>query len=124
MKWHLYKKDDPNTWPEYDCPTVVMWKEGKNDYGALCRWNNKKKRFYNKIYPVMHDECYYAYIAYIPVGYNTFTPTICTNKKHGYMCDQYDDGYCMYRDFHSNCEYQKTINEYSVETKRIWKEFE
>ena len=23
MNWHLFRKDNPNTWPEIDCPMLV-----------------------------------------------------------------------------------------------------
>ena len=126
MKWHLFKKDDPNTWPELDCPMVVC---DKYERLNMCDWDNECKWFvsYNPetyLYYTHLDECYYAYIGYVPSGYKVFNPIVCTNKKHGYTCDEYDDGYCMYRDLHPNCKYQKEVNEYGIEVKAIWKEFE
>ena len=139
MNWHLYKKDDPNTWPEIACPILVYYLDttGKEHF-EICVWGNRSKAFieYDDTWGriVLHgktvhswppiQELYYAYIGYVPSGYKIFRPTICTNKKTGRLCDEYDDGYCMYRDIHPNCEHQKEINEYGIETKRIWKEFE
>ena len=124
MKWNVFKKDDPNTWPEIDCPILVYDDVFVEFY--ICKWNNSLGKFVEPQKKILHHwrECYYAYIGYVPSGYKVFNPIICANKKHGYTCDEYDDGYCMYRDLHPDCEHQKEVNEYGVELKRIWKEFE
>lgn len=124
MNWHLFKNDDPNTWPEIDCPMLVYSESWCEFY--ICKWNHDLSKFIEPNKKLIHfwAECYYMYIGYAPCGYKVFNPIICENEKHGHTCDEYDDGYCMYRGLHPDCEYQKEINEYSVEEKRIWKEFE
>lgn len=125
MKWHLYKKDDSNTFPEIDCPMVVYGMlDGEYLIPEVCLWDRKYECFYNKEeYLYYHfDECYYAYIGYVPSGYKTHKVTKCADKnycKGG--CDWYDDGYCLLT---SECEQQRKVNEYSIEEKAIWKEFE
>lgn len=124
MNWHLYKKDDPNTWPKIDCPMVVYG--GVPFYRNLLdifKWDNTAKNFIYYDKRVMSvEECYYAYIGYVPSGYKTCHPIICTCKN----CPEgYDDnGYCMDYDNEYVCGYKKEIAEYSIEGKRIWKEFE
>ena len=125
MKWHLFKKDDPNTYPEIDCPMLVYAGNFKgNEMFYICKWGDYCDFKELDGMSWYFDECYYAYIGYVPSGYKVFNPIVCTNKKHGYTCDEYDDGYCIYRDLHPNCKYQKEVNEYGIEVKAIWKEFE
>ena len=124
MKWHLYKKDDPNTWPKIDCPMVVYKEYSKDNVTiVVCTWDKKFNKFYENAEHHYYNfsECYYAYIGYVPSGYKTHKVLKCmddSNCKIG-CCD---DGYCMY-DF-CECEQQREINEYEIETMRIWKEFE
>lgn len=123
MKWHLYKKYDPNTWPQIDCPMLVCLyhPNGKMDLW-ICKWNKDKNWFVrHEVCNFFTNECYYAYISYIPNGYKTHEVLKCkddSNCKIG--CE--DNGYCMY-DF-TTCEQQVRKNEYSIEEKAIWKEFE
>lgn len=124
MNWHVYKKDDPNTWPQRDCPMVVYG--GTPFYRNLLdifNWDNTTKNFiyYDKRVMTV-EECYYAYIGYVPSGYKTCYPIICTCKN----CPEgYDDnGYCMDYDNEYACGCKHEISEYSIEEKRIWKEFE
>lgn len=124
MKWHLYKKDDPNTWPQIDCPMVIYKEYSKNNTATIiCTWSKQFYKFYDDVDHHYYNfgECYYAYIGYVPKGYKTHEVLKCkddSNCKIG--CN--DDGYCMY-DFY-NCEQQVRMNEYSIEEKAIWKEFE
>lgn len=123
MNWHVYKKDNPNTWPQCDCPMVVYG--GVPFYRNLLdifKWDNTTKNFIYSDKRVMTvEECYYAYIGYVPSGYKTCYPIICTCKN----CPEgYDDnGYCMDYDNEYACGYKKEVEEYSIEQKRIWKEF-
>lgn len=121
MKWHLYKKDDPNTWPKIHCPMVLCQDEKVMSF--LYFWDNDENCFFNRrsVRGYNLNECYYAYIGYVPNGYKTHEVLKCvddSNCKIG--CE--DNGYCMYYEF--ECEQQRKVNEYSIEEKRIWKEFE
>ena len=121
MKWHLYKKDDPNTWPKIDCPMVVCLYHPNRDMNLwICKWNKDNNWFVREeVVNFYTEECYYAYIGYVPNGYKTLYPTRCMKK--GIRCADEDDGYCM---FESPCEFAKEVPEYEIEKKRIWKEFE
>ena len=124
MNWHVYKKEDPNTWPQIDCPMVVHG--GVPFYRNLLdifKWDNTAKNFIYYDKRVMSvEDCYYAYISHVPSGYKTCHPIICTCKN----CPEgYDDnGYCMDYDNEYACGYKQEVSEYSIEEKRIWKEFE
>lgn len=122
MKWHLYKRDDSKTWPHIDCPMVIAMKNTVRSSTYV--WDNEKKCFYNRFTDQDHTpkECFYAYIGYIPSGYKTLYPTKC--MREGDRCAYDDDGYCMDYDGDYTCEYKKEVAEYSIEEKRIWKEFE
>ena len=123
MKWHLYKRDDPSTWPTIDCPMVVYKSYSKNNTTmTVCIWCKKFDKFYEKTdHYYNFNECYYAYIGYVPCGHKTHKLLKCIDDV---ACDIgcADDGYCMYN--HFKCEQQKEVNEYEIEEKRIWKEFE
>lgn len=124
MEWHLYKKDDPNTWPKIDCPIAVYL---CNTNGIInldvCKYNKEQNWFIREEKcNFFMNECYYAYIGYIPNGYKTLYPIICTceNCPEGYD----DEGYCMDYDDEYACGYKCEIAEYEIKEKRIWKEFE
>lgn len=123
MKWHLYKKDDPNTWPKMDCPLVIAMKNTVrlSTYG----WDNENKCFYERcsgVNRISKNDCFYAYIGFIPSEYTTTYLTKCT-QVWGARCGFDDDGYCM-ADRNYACQYKRDVAEYSIEEKRIWKEFE
>lgn len=124
MKWHLYKRDDTNTWPQIDCPMVVYKEYSEDTIDIIvCTWDQAFSKFYedSDSHYYNFDECYYAYIGYVPRDYKTHKVLKCmddSNCKIG--CE--DDGYCMYD--HCECEQQRKINEYEVSTKRVWKEFD
>jgi hypothetical protein len=122
MTWHLYKKDDPNTWPKIDCPLLVYKGEGK--YPKVYQWSPAERAFVDdhSVCNYNPKECYYAYVGYVPSGYKTLYPVICTCES----CPEgYDDhGYCMDYDDDYTCGCKKEVAEYSIEEKRIWKEFE
>lgn len=125
MKWHLYKSDDPNTWPKIDCPMVVCFQKSLNDEMELHMCKKFVKGFGIFMFQdggTCCTECYYAYVGYVPSGYKTHYPIICTCEK----CPEgYDDnGYCMDYDNDYICGYKKEVAEYAIEEKRIWKEFE
>ena len=122
MNWHLYKKADPSTWPQIDCPMVVC--QGDKVMSYLYFWDNNEHCFFNRrsIRGYNFKESYYAYIGYVPSGYKTLYPIICTCKN----CPEgYDDnGYCMDYDNDYICGCKKEVAEYEIKEKRIWKEFE
>lgn len=122
MKWHVYKKDDPNTWPQIDCPILIYG--GIPFYRELLDtvdWNNASKNFvWQNERTLFFEECYYAYIGYVPSGYKTLYPTKCTCEDR--QCEFEDDGYCM-SDRTFACEYKRDVVEYLIEEKAIWKEF-
>ena len=124
MEWYLYKRDEPNTWPQVDCPIIVYL---CNPNGIInldvCKYNKEQNWFVREERcNFFINKCYYAYINYVPSGYKTHYPIICTcdNCHEGYD----DDGYCMDYDNDYACGCKKKIAEYSIEQKRIWKEFE
>jgi hypothetical protein len=90
----------------------------------ICNWDKECESFCyeSEYFYYRFTECYYAYITYVPSGYETYHPIKCTCES----CPQgYDDnGYCMDYDHEYTCGYKKEIAEYSIEEKRIWKEFE
>lgn len=124
MEWHLYKPNDPNTYPKIDCPMVIYFKSCRSGEMGLriCKkYISGVGVFMLQDGGTICTECYYAYIGYLPSGYKTHEVLKCvddSNCKIG--CE--DDGYCMYYEF--ECEQQRKVNEYSIEEKRIWKEFE
>lgn len=123
MKWHLYKRDDINTWPQIDCPMVVYKEYGENNIEIMiCAWDNLHSQFYeyNDDHYYNFAECYYSYIGYTPSGYKTHKVLKCMDDRNCKIgCE--DDGYCLYDYF--KCEQQREVNEYEIEKKRIWKEF-
>ena len=121
MKWHVYKKDDPNTWPQIDCPMVVYF-AGSGGLSLDFYWDNEENYFVDDCGCLEVDECYYAYIGYVPSGYKASYPTKCACDKrcpHGFD----DDGYCM-SDRTFACEHKRDVIEYWVEKRAIWKEFD
>jgi hypothetical protein len=122
MKWQLYKKDDPNTWPKIDCPLLVYKGEGK--YPKVYQWSPAERAFGDdhSVCNYNPKECYYAYVDWVPCGYKTLYPTKCVCEErcpHGYD----DNGYCMSgRTF--ACKYKRDVAEYSIDYEAIWKEFE
>ena len=123
MKWHLYKKDDPNTYPKIDCP-MILW---DGEILDICDWYNDQRKMFDSFvadnsFHINHlTECYYAYIGYVPSGYKTVYQTRCI--KESYCEDGYDDnGYCMAEN--QQCEFAQLVPEYVIEEKAIWKEWE
>ena len=127
MNWYLYKKDDPNTWPQIDCPMIVYYPykqyHDSEEIIFKCKWDSDRKQFYTPKKWWDEKELYYAYVAYVPSGYKTCHPTKCTK---GNCCDDGydDDGYCLDYDDNCACGYKKAVAEYSIEAKAIWKEFD
>lgn len=124
MNWHLFRQDDPNTWPQIDCPMVIHtgWiNEHEPKLFQIARWDNKNKWFKVDSSAIVMTECCYAYIGYAPSGYKTTYPTKCMRERND-RCAYDDDGYCMLDRTYA-CEHKQDVAEYSLEEKRIWKEF-
>ena len=121
MKWHLYKEDDPNTWPQIDCQLLVYFPKSER-FSLDCIWDSED-HFLMDRYGLIDFECYYAYIGYAPSGYKTLYPTKCMRENDG-RCAYEDDGYCMDYDNEYACGCKNEIAEYKIEMKEIWKEFE
>lgn len=117
MNWHMFKRDDPKTWPEIDCPMLICT---DNELLITCLWDNALKCFYNdEIGFTEYWECFYSYIGYLPYIEKELHPTKC--KDNRYLCSHYDDGYCLGED--TKCKGIEVVTEYSIGHKRIWKEF-
>lgn len=122
MNWYLYKKDDPNTWPEIDCPMLIY----KDEFNSLhlWKWNNELKKFMtNDTERVLHycKECYYQYIGYVPDGYKEIKTQKCSCIR---KCEYEDDGYCLDAPEGKDCIFCEEVTEYSLnDNKRIWKDF-
>ena len=123
MNWLLYKRDDPNTWPKIDCPMVVCFYDPNGIMSLdICKWNKDQNWFVREEgCDFFIKECYYTYIGYIPNKYKTTYPIKCSQSWDS-RCGFDDDGYCM-ADRNYTCQYKQDIPEYSIEKKRIWKEF-
>ena len=125
MTWRLYKKDDPNTWPQIDCPMLVYYPykqyHDSEHIIFMCRWDNDRKQFFTPKKWWGEKELYYAYVGYVPSGHKTHEVVKCMDDN---SCEfgWDDDGYCMYD--HCECDQQRKMNEYSIEEKAIWKDFE
>ena len=124
MNWHVFKKDDPNTYPEIDCPILVyddVWCEF-----YICKWNHIINSFFEPREKLLHTwkECYYQYIGYVPNGYKEIKTNKCVLNTE-YVCEYEDDGYCFDAPEDAYCPFCKKVIEYSLnDNKRIWKEFE
>lgn len=118
MRWHVFKLDDPETWPKYDCPMVVC--KSADDQPDMLYWNKNNRTFQNDHKEIKFGKCFYVYISYLPYIEKEVHPTVCTCCKclcpEGYD----DDGYCLGNDS-VKCEYKKVKTEYALGLKRIWK---
>ena len=125
MKWRLYKKNDPNTWPQIDCPMVVYYpfKQYHDSKPVIFigNWDNDRKQFFTPKKWWDEEMFYYAYIGYVPSSHKAHDVLKCAGDNNCKMGGD-DDGYCMYG--FCNCEQQLDMREYSIEEKAIWKEFE
>jgi len=128
--WHLYRKDDPNTWPEIDCPMLVCrWFNDTFYELKIMYWEQDKRQFYYanhsmERYYCEEDELYYLYVGYIPNGYKAIKIKKC-GVWSDTRCQYADDGYCFDLPRHLNCKHIVEVTEYSLnDNQRIWKEFE
>ena len=122
MNWHLYRKDDPNTWPEIDCPMLVY--DDEMDELYICKWNHELSKFVSKKKKIIHywKECYYKYIGYVPNGYTVRKAKMCACPNR---CEYEDDGYCFDKPRNVVCKHMEKRTVYALnDNKRIWKEFD
>jgi hypothetical protein len=120
MNWHVFKRDDPETWPEVDCPLLVCWSNG-DDYRLYnAKWDSEDKQFIHDLRWIVFQkgDVFYTYIGYIPYIERELHPIKCAQERP--RCAHYDDGYCLCE---TKCKFQKEVTEYSLGHKRIWKEF-
>lgn len=115
MNWHVYDRDNPDTWPELDCYYLIY---GDNDILAVCSWDPALKCFYDNNGFTEYWECFYVTIGYLPYIERELHPIKC--MKESFSCEYEDDGYCLCE---TECKYGRKSTEYSIGHKRIWKEF-
>lgn len=115
MYYKVFKMDDPDTWPELNCPLLV-WKPNQ-EWPYIFQWDPKEHCFIDDRVTYRPKMCFYKYIGYMPYIERELHPKKCTNKDR---CYDEDDGYCLYI---GECEYQKEVTEYALGSKPIWKEY-
>ena len=118
MKWNVFKLDDYETWPKYDCPIVVC--KSIDDWPETYRWNHDEHTFVNDHREVKFSECFYTYLAYLPYIDKALHPTMCGYNKGLCPYGHDDDGYCICDD-DFECEWKKRKTEYVLGMKRVWK---
>lgn len=117
MDWNVFKLDNPETWPQVDCPILVC--QSVVDWPETYWWNKDKHTFENDYREKKFGKCFYAYIGYLPHIEKECHPIKCGMNLP--RCAHYDDGYCMSEN--KKCKSAKVTTEYSLIMKRIWKEF-
>ena len=129
MNWRLYRKDDPNTYPEIDCPmdACIYVSDGVYLIKIVYYDINANVFYYFECmnrYNVKSDELYYRYIGYIPNGYQTIKTKKCSAYPEK-LCEYVDDGYCFDAPDGFNCEFCQEVNEYALnDNLRVWEEFD
>ena len=120
MNWKVFKRDDPGTYPELDCPLLIYWTNGRRYSYYIAKWDNKYKQFIRDLRRCVFYEgdIFYKYLAYAPCIEKELHPIKC--NKEDWKCDYYDNEYCLCE---NKCEHQKEVTEYALISKPIWKEF-
>lgn len=122
MNWHVFKKDDPSTYPDIDCPMLVCWTNSDRYLLYNARWDNEVNKFMNSDFRWIlfeKGDIFYSYIAYIPYIEKVLHPIKCDMKYK--IGEHEDDGYCLCG---NKCKGKCETTEYSLGLKRIWKDFE
>ena len=121
MNWKVFKKNDPSTYPEIDCPLLIYWTDGSREIFYTAKWDAEDKEFVHDLRTIRFykGDIFYAYLSYVPYIENEMHPAKCKEDK--YLCSHYDDGYCLGED--TKCKCIEEVTEYSLGYKRIWKEF-
>ena len=100
MNYKVFKIDNPDTWPELNCPLLV-WKPNE-EWPHIFQWDPNEHCFLNDYDTYYPNKCLYKYIGYMPYIKKTLHPIKCAFNN--WECPHYDDGYCLCNE---NCEYQK-----------------
>ena len=116
MNWHVFKRDDPNTWPQVNCPMLVCW-TNNNDYKLYnVKWDDEKQCYMHDLKKVMFYEgdVFYSYIGCIPYIQKECHPIKCGIDRH--LCVHYDNGYCLSE---KKCKGQEVATEYMLGFKSV-----
>ena len=119
MDWYVFKKNDKKTWPKINCPIVVI-KEYSQDNVCIivCEWDSNRKQFLEKNTQYYEfEECFYAYLGWIPYIEKEFLVLKCGDETS--RCEYQDDGYCWHGP--KGCTHAREEKEYSIGLKRNWK---
>lgn len=116
MNYKVFKMDDPETWPELNCPLLV-WKPNQA-WPYIFQWDPKGHCFLDDRVTYRPKMCFYQYIGYMPYIEKECHPIKC--GFNDWICQSYDDGYCMCDE---KCGDQKKVTEYMLGSKPIWKEY-
>lgn len=122
---HVFKRDDPSTYPEFDYPMLVYVEDKHGNFSLSVRtWNKEEKAFnkfrgYTWFLPMPDDVCFYEYITHVPYVEKELHPVKCGANKP--RCVHYDDGYCL---ANNGCKSAKVVTEYLLGLKRVPKEIE
>lgn len=116
MNYHVFNKDNPSTWPKFNCPILVF--KPNNNYPCIYQWDNNNDFFINHNEVYEPDKCFYKYIGYVPYIEKEFHPMKCTKEDD--KCEYEDDGYCLCK---RKCKYKHKTTEYLLGYKRILKNF-
>ena len=124
MNWKVFKRNDPNTHPEINCPMIVYKPYDSCFTLDVHYFDSERKRFYQKEggnakWYKNYDECYYSYITRIPYLEKEVQPIKCNLECE--RCEYEDDGYCLCEE---KCHHQREVTEYILGSTKIWKEFE
>lgn len=120
MNWCVFKIDDPETWPRYNCPIVVC--QSVDDWPEIYQWDKVDHVFVDNYKTVKLNKCFYSYIGHLPYIERELHPTVCDcPDRHGCPYGVNYDGYCLYD---KECEYKRIKTEYMVGYKRIFEEYD
>ena len=125
MNYKVFKMDNPDTWPELNCPLLV-WKPNQ-EWPYIFQWDPREHCFLDDRVTYRPKMCFYKYIGYMPYIKKELHPIQCAyldEKGNGIMCPYgfQDDGYCVCDDGFK-CEHQYKQTEYALCSKPIWKEY-
>lgn len=120
MQWKVFKRDNPSTYPDIDCPLLVYWTDGNRDIFYTAKWDNEDKEFVRDLRTIRFykGDIFYSYLAYVPYIEKELHPIKCDMRYKA--CGHEDDGYCL---FGNKCQGKCQTTEYSLGLKRIWKDF-
>ena len=125
MNWHVFKRDDPSTYPESDCPMLLYTENESGRFTLSVRyWNKEENAFWSLkgctwFIPPSDWTCFYTYITHLPYIEKELHPVKCSKNKP--RCAHYDDGYCLAE---TGCKSAKVVTEYMIGLKRTPEENE